>query len=104
MPPAKSEVTNATRHSHDGIGVCSPNPPHTPAIFLSLADFRRALKFQPDSDLTACLVASLISFSLSMLFGRTVLSAVLRFFPGSSHNTLNLMRHFRGGNPELGCF
>ncbi len=73
MPPTKIDVTNATRHSHDGIGVYSPNPPHTPAIFLSRADLRSFLKFQPGSDLMAsCVNASFMSFALSISWRNVV--------------------------------
>jgi predicted enzyme related to lactoylglutathione lyase len=39
------------RHNHAGIGVCSPNPAHTPAIFLSVADF---FKFRTLSQKELC--------------------------------------------------
>ena len=39
--PQKTKTRNRARQSHAGIGVCSPKPPHTPAIFLSVEDFLR---------------------------------------------------------------
>lgn len=41
VPQRNTKIRNNARHNHAGIGVCSPNPPQTPAIFLSVVDFFR---------------------------------------------------------------
>lgn len=39
----KSDTRNIALHIHEGSGVYSPKPPHTPASFESIADFFKSL-------------------------------------------------------------
>src|SRR5882724_2668160 len=54
IPQTKTKTRNKARHNHAGIGVCSPNPAQTPAIFLSVADF---FKFRTLSQKALCLLS-----------------------------------------------
>jgi hypothetical protein len=45
IPQTNTKTRNKARHNHAGIGVCSPNPPQTPAIFLSVAIFLNSARF-----------------------------------------------------------
>ena len=39
VPQKRNRRENSNRKNHNGIEVCSPRPPHTPPIHLSLLDF-----------------------------------------------------------------
>src|SRR5512133_3464599 len=41
VPKQRTSKVKSKRHTHDGIGVCSPKPPQTPPIQRSVSDFAK---------------------------------------------------------------